>query len=75
MPVNFSTPERAWLLQARNSVSWWDALIVASAQLEGCAILLTEDLQHRQLFDNVRVVNPFESPDRTPAQILEVAGQ
>lgn len=49
--------------------------MVASAQLEGCAILLTEDLQHRQLFDNVRVVNPFESPDRTPAQILEVAGQ
>lgn len=75
VPVDFSTLERAWLLQARYSVSWWDALIVAAAQLAGCTILLTEDLQHGQLFDNVRVVNPFESPDRTPAQILELAGQ
>lgn len=72
VPVNMSILERAWLLQARNSISWWDALIVAAAQSSECAILLTEDLQHGQVFDSVRVINPFYSPDRTPDQILEV---
>lgn len=72
VPVNISILERAWLLQARNSISWWDALIVAAAQASGCAILLTADLQHGQVFDSVRVINPFDSPDRRPEQILEV---
>jgi predicted nucleic acid-binding protein len=25
----------------------------------GCTLLLTEDLQHDQLIDNLRIVNPF----------------
>ena len=72
VPINRSILERAWLLQARNSISWWDALIVAAAQFSGCAILLTEDLQHGQVFDSVRVIDPFDSLDRTPEQLLEV---
>ena len=72
VPVNISILERAWLLQARNSSSWWDALIVAAAQFSGCAILLTENLQHGQVIDSIRVINPFDSPDRRPEQILEV---
>ena len=72
VPVSFSMMERAWLLQARYSISWWDALIVAAAQRSECSILLTEDLQHGQVFDRIRIVNPFAAPDRTPAQILEV---
>ena len=63
--------ERAWLLQDGHSLSWWDALIVAAAQTCGCRILLTEDLQHGHEFDEVRVVNPFTSPDRTPEEVLE----
>ncbi len=73
-PVSVNSPilERAWLLQQRYSVSRWDALIVAAAQVCRCAILLIEELQHGQVFESVRVVNPFDSPDRTPTQILEV---
>jgi predicted nucleic acid-binding protein len=46
-------------LQSRARLSFWDALIVRAAQVSGCAILYTEDLQHDQRFDGVRVVNPF----------------
>ena len=63
--------ERAWLLQERHLLSWWDALIVAATQMCGCRVLLTEDLQHGYEFDEVRVVNPFASPDRTPEEVLE----
>ena len=68
--VDLAMLERAWLLQDRFSMSWWDALIVAAAQVCACNVLLTEDLQHGQVFDTVRVVDPFASPDRTPADIL-----
>ena len=63
--------ERAWLLQEGHSLSWWDALIVAAAQTSKSGVVLTEDLQHGQTFDEVRVVNPFASPDRTPEEVLE----
>ena len=71
LSIDLATLERAWLLQERFVVSWWDALIVAAAQTSECGILLTEDLQHGQVFDTVRVVDPFASPERTPAEILE----
>ena len=70
--IDLATMRRAWLLQDRFAVSWWDALIVAAAQSCECEVLLTEDLQHGQQFGAVRVVNPFASPERTPAEILEV---
>ena len=63
--------ERAWLLQDRYFLSWWDALIVAAAQVSDCNVLLTEDLQHGQEFGTVRVIDPFASPERTPGEILE----
>lgn len=39
--------------------SFWDALIVRSAASAGCGVLLTEDLQHGQVVDTVRIENPF----------------
>ena len=64
-------PERARLLQERRLLSWWDALIAAAAQTCGCKVLLTGDLQHGYHFDEVRVVDPFGSPDPTPEEVLE----
>ena len=63
--------ERAWRLQESCLLSWWDALIVAAAQSADCDVLLTEDLQHRQAFGRVRVIDPFELPNRAPAEVLE----
>lgn len=36
---------RAFKIEQRHRLSWWDCLIVASAQLQECTVLLTEDLQ------------------------------
>ena len=60
-PVAISTGvvRRAWRLQDRYSVSFWDALIVSAAQIAGCDYLLTEDLQEGQDFGGVVVVGPF----------------
>ena len=63
--------ERSWLLQERFAISWWDALIVAAARASECRFLLTEDLQHHQVLDDVRVINPFRSPEQTPAEVLD----
>ena len=71
LPIDMAILERAWLLQGSFSLSWWDALIVAAAQTSKCGVLLTEDLQHGQVFDTVRVIDPFKTPERTPAQIME----
>jgi predicted nucleic acid-binding protein len=54
----------AWSIQDRFRLSWWDALIVAAARSAECPYLLTEDLQHGQDLDGVRVVSPFKiSPE------------
>ena len=39
--------------------SFWDALVIHSASQAGCRELLTEDMQHGQLINGVRIVNPF----------------
>jgi predicted nucleic acid-binding protein len=40
-------------------LSYWDAMIVHCAQRAGCRVLLSEDMQHGQTIDGVRIVNPF----------------
>ncbi len=75
-PVGIDTGllRRAWVIEERFRLSWWDALIVAAAQVSACPVLLTEDLQAGQLFDGVRVVDPFAAPDRSPLDVLERLG-
>lgn len=68
---DLATLERAWLVQTRLSVSWWDALIIAAAQTCECQVLLTEDLQHGQAIGPLRIINPFETPELTPAEVLQ----
>ena len=65
MPVDAALLNRAWAVERRFGVQYWDALIVASAQRSGCRHLLTEDLQDGQDLDGVLVMNPFtHQPDR-----------
>jgi predicted nucleic acid-binding protein len=51
---------RAWKIQDRYHLSFWDSLIVAAAKAASCRWLLTEDLQAGQTLDGVTVVNPFQ---------------
>lgn len=57
--VDHNTVETAWAIESRFGFSYWDSLIVSSAQQQGCEWLLTEDLQHNQQIDGVRILNPF----------------
>ena len=59
--LDTATIEQAWQVQGRYRFNWWDALIVAAAQLSGCGQLLTEDLQEGQNLEGLVVVNPFAS--------------
>jgi predicted nucleic acid-binding protein len=43
----------------RFKFSFYDALVVAAAQSAGCKRLLTEDMQHGDVIDGLRIVNPF----------------
>jgi predicted nucleic acid-binding protein len=49
----------ALALEQRFELSFWDALIVSTAQRAECAYLISEDLQAGQDLDGVLVVNPF----------------
>ena len=40
-------------------LSFWDALIVQAAIEGHASTLYSEDMQHRQMLDSLRVVNPF----------------
>jgi predicted nucleic acid-binding protein len=46
-------------LHRLSGFSYWDALVIRCASQSGCSVLLTEDLQHGQLIDGVKIVNPF----------------
>lgn len=46
--------------QARYQLSFWDAMVVQSAARLGCKQLLSEDLNHGQMYGEVQVVNPFK---------------
>lgn len=43
-----------------NRLSFWDALIVVSAESARCDTIWTEDLNHGQVIRGVRIENPFK---------------
>jgi predicted nucleic acid-binding protein len=46
-------------LHQTRSLAFFDAIIVATAQTAGCAVLLSEDLNTGEFMAGVRMVNPF----------------
>ena len=60
------SPTQADILEAlriggRYTLSFWDALILRAAKFSGAEWLLTEDMQHGQKIDGVKIYNPFKS--------------
>lgn len=56
------TPDHVTLaleIRGRFGLSYYDSLILATAKLAGCAIVYSEDMNHGQDYDGVRVENPF----------------
>lgn len=52
--------ERAYEVFSGHSISWWDAQIVAAAQIADCRFLYTEDLNDGETFGKLVVQNPFK---------------
>ena len=48
-------------ISQKHKISFWDALIVNSALEAGCRVLFTEDLNHGQKIEGVKIVNPFRT--------------
>lgn len=57
--IDYSLVLNAVAIQKRYTLSYWDALIIAAAERAGCTLLLTEDLNHTQVYNDVAVINPF----------------
>ena len=39
--------------------AYWDSLMLRCALISGCKVFLSEDMQHGQVIDGLRIVNPF----------------
>ena len=50
---------RATEIKERFGLSYWDAAILAAAQLLGCEGVYSEDMSHQEDYDGIRVINPF----------------
>jgi predicted nucleic acid-binding protein len=64
-PLSIGTHMHALKFSERYGLSIWDGLIVAAAVEAKCSSLLTEDMQHGQVVEGLRIENPF-LPTATP---------
>lgn len=53
-------------IQRRYGISFWDAMVMQSTLRLGCETVWSEDLNPDQVYDGVRVVNPFSMPPASP---------
>jgi predicted nucleic acid-binding protein len=58
-PIDESVMRRGQEVELRYRLNWWDCLVIAAAQLQGCALLLSEDLQDGGVYGGVTVRSPF----------------
>ena len=48
-------------ISIKNKLSFWDSLIVSAAHTSDCVIVYSEDMNHNQLVNGVKILNPFYS--------------
>jgi predicted nucleic acid-binding protein len=59
--LDYALFEEAVQIQERFKISYWDSAIVAAAKRARCDTLYSEDLADGQIYDGIRVVNPFRA--------------
>jgi len=74
-PVSRSSAKAALAEMAAARLSYWDALMLASAAEAGCTVMLSEDMQDGARIFGVEIVNPFGAEGVSPraAELLELA--
>jgi len=58
-PSTPATVIRASEIAEAYQLSFWDGLIIASAEQQDASVILTEDLNHGQRIAGLQIVNPF----------------
>jgi len=71
--IDDTVMRRAREIERRHRLSWWDAMVVAAAQLQDCALLLTEDLHDGAAYGSVTVRSPFTLAVDEPRAAYQVA--
>jgi predicted nucleic acid-binding protein len=69
VPIDAAAIERAWRLMDRFSLHFWNALIVAAANLCEAEILFSEDLRAELEIDGTRIVNPFQAEPQRAKEV------
>ena len=57
--VTLSNIYKAIDISILTQFSFWDSLIVSAAHSSGCVIVYSEDMNHNQLVNGVKIINPF----------------
>jgi predicted nucleic acid-binding protein len=58
--IETNTVTKAIEINNRYGYSYWDSLILATALLNDCSIIYSEDMQHNQIIEqNTKIINPF----------------
>ncbi|MCX7341306.1 MAG: PIN domain-containing protein [Hyphomicrobiales bacterium] len=58
-PLTHQAQQLGVSIARRQQLHIFDACIVASASLEGCDVVFSEDLKHGQVIEGVKIANPF----------------
>ena len=58
-PTTADTAIKGLLIHQRYKLSFYDAVLIASAISAECGAFLSEDLSHHQAIGGLRIVNPF----------------
>lgn len=72
-PIDEALLQCAREIEQRYRLSWWDSMVIAAAQLQDCALMLTEDLQDGAVFGAVTVRSPFTLAVEEPRPMYQVA--
>lgn len=58
---DITTQVKAVRIKEKYKLQYYDTLIIATALENGCTVLMSEDMQHHQVIENVlTIVNPFK---------------
>ena len=60
VPVVADLTERSLLIKEQYGIQFYDSLVIATAEANGCDTILTEDLNDGQMYGTVKAVNPFK---------------
>jgi predicted nucleic acid-binding protein len=71
-PLDVGALGEAWALEDSYRISFWDSMVLVSANRAGCGYFLSEGLNDGQLYGAVRVINPFR---HTPEVVLGAAAR